>query len=73
MTTGELTWLRGEVTVYRVTRLLVGEVLHGLKRRRSCGKRKATVVVKKNKLFLQPQHPTFMTHYSFKQTHALHL
>lgn len=48
MTREELTWLRGEVTVYRVTRLLVGEVLHGLKRRRSCGKRKASVVVKKN-------------------------
>lgn len=48
VTREELTWLRGEVTVYRVTRLLVGEVLHGLKRRRSCVKRKASVVVKKN-------------------------
>lgn len=38
MTTEELTWLGGEMTVDGVARL--GEVLHGLKRRRTCGRRK---------------------------------
>lgn len=42
MTAGELTRLGGEVTVDRVARLLVGEVLHGLKRRRTCWRTKAT-------------------------------
>lgn len=38
----ELTRLGGEVTVDGVARLLVGEILHGLKRRRTCGRTKAT-------------------------------
>lgn len=40
-TTDELTRLGGEVTVDGVASLLVGEVLHGLKRRRTCGRTKA--------------------------------
>lgn len=42
MITVKLTWLRGEVTVDGVARLLVGEVLHGLKRRRTCGRTTVT-------------------------------
>lgn len=36
--TRELTRLGGEVTVDGVARLLVGEILHGLKGRRTCGR-----------------------------------
>lgn len=51
---GERTRLGGEVAVDWVTRLLVGEVLHGLKRRRTCWKTKEAQVL------VQPLPPTFM-------------
>lgn len=46
MTTEELTRLGGEVTVDGVARLLVGEILHGLKRRRTCGRTKAIYIIR---------------------------
>ncbi len=43
MTAGKLTGLGGEVTVDGVARLLVGEVRHGLERRCTCARTKATL------------------------------